>query len=186
MFRPIDLSGGASIVVRTAGPAATLAQTVEQTARRAAPLVSFAVTPLADGIAQEITALRATAAVVGGLGALALILALFGVGAVTANAVAQRTHEIGVRMALGASATDAVAFVVRQSMRAVIGGAVAGGVVAALLSRALASLLYGLSSVDPVAFASAALFLLVASILAAWLPARGAARVDPLIALRAE
>jgi putative ABC transport system permease protein len=123
---------------------------------------------------------------VAGLGALALLLALFGVGAVTANSVAQRTHEIGVRMALGATATDAVTVVLRQSMRAVAIGAAAGSIVAAVLSRALASQLYGLSSVDPIAFGSAAMFLMTASLLAAWVPARGAARVDPLLALRAE
>ena len=123
---------------------------------------------------------------IGGLGALAMALALFGVAAVTAHAVAQRTHEIGVRMALGATTTDTTSLMVRQSMRPVIGGLLLGAIGAALISRAMAALLYGLSAVDPVAFGAAGAFLVAASILAAWIPARRAARVDPLTALRAE
>jgi putative ABC transport system permease protein len=75
---------------------------------------------------------------------------------------------------------------VRQSMRPVLGGLALGLLGAALLGRAMTSMLYGLSGVDPVAFASAAAFLVAASLVASWLPARRAARVDPLLALRAE
>lgn len=186
MFRPIDPTAGDAIVARTAVPAAATRRAADAAVHGADPRLTIDVATLADGIDNEIAAVRASASVIGGVGALALALALFGVGAVTAQAVAQRTHEIGVRMALGATASDATAFVVRQSMRPVVGGVVIGCVAAALLSRTLSALLYGLSSVDPVAFGSSAVFLIAASLFASWLPARRAARVDPLLALRAE
>ncbi|HEY7500172.1 MAG TPA: ADOP family duplicated permease [Vicinamibacterales bacterium] len=186
MFRPIDASDGAAIVARTAGPARTLVRPAAAAVRAVDPRLSTAVNAIDDGIAHEVSEVMQGAAVAGGLGALALVLSLFGVGAVTAHSVAQRTHEIGVRIALGAAPSDATTFVVRQSIRPVIGGLVVGFVGAAAVSRLAAALLYGLSSVDPVAFGSAGCFLLIAAAASAWLPARRAARVDPLIALRAE
>jgi predicted permease len=186
MFRPIDPASGDAIVARTAVAAAGARRAAAAAAQAADARLAIGVTTLADGIDNEIGAVRASASVIGGVGALALALALFGVGAVTAQAVAQRTHEIGVRMALGATTTDAVSFIVRQSMRPVAGGIVIGIGAAALLSRALTALLYGLSSIDPIAFGTSALFLIAASVVASWLPARRAARVDPLLALRAE
>ncbi len=186
IFRPIDLTGGASIVTRTSGPAAGLVLAAETEARRVVPGVRFGVSTIANGIEQEIAVVGRGAAMIGALGALALALALFGVAAVTAHAVAQRTHEIGVRMALGATTTDTTSLMVRQSMRPVIAGVLLGVVGAALVSRAVAAFLYGLSPVDPIAFGTALGFLFAASITASWIPARRAARVDPLIALRAE
>jgi len=91
-----------------------------------------------------------------------------------------------VRMALGATTTDTTSLMVRRSMRPVVVGVLLGVIGAALVSRALAAFLYGLSAVDPIAFGTASLFLVAASIVASWIPARRAARVDPLIALRAE
>ena len=186
MFRPIAAEGGGEVLVRTAGPARALVRAAEAAAREADVRLSISVVAVADGVADEIAAVGNATSVAAGLGGLALLLALFGVGAVTANAVAQRTHEIGVRMALGARAADAIALIVRQSMRPVLGGAALGLVGAAMLGRALASLLYGLSGIDPLAFVSGTGFLLAATLAAAWLPARRAARVDPLIALRTE
>ena len=129
---------------------------------------------------------RPAPGMIGGLGALALVLALFGVAAVTAHAVAQRTHEIGVRMALGATTTDTTSLMVRQSMRPVIVGLLLGvrwrrarlargGGVPLRPERDRSHRVRHCRRV-PVA----------ASIVAAWIPARRAARVDPLIALRAE
>jgi predicted permease len=186
LFRPINLSSGGSIMARTSGPAAALLRAADAEVRRVVPGERLGVSTVASGLAQEITAVQAGAGAIGGLGALALALALFGVAAVTAHAVAQRTHEIGVRMALGATTTDTTTLMVRQSMRPVIVGVLLGVVGAALVSRALAAFLYGLSAVDPIAFGTALAFLIAASIVASWIPARRAARVDPLIALRAE
>jgi predicted permease len=186
MFRAIDLSNGGAVVARTSGPAAAMVRPAEASARVDAPGVTFGVSTVDSGVAQEISVVQAAAGTVGGLGGLALALALFGVAAVTAHAVAQRTHEIGVRMALGATTTDTTSLMMRQSMRPVIGGIVVGAIGAALASRALTSLLYGLSTVDPIAFGTALALLIGASLFASWLPARRAARVDPLLALRAE
>jgi macrolide transport system ATP-binding/permease protein len=186
MFRPLDPSGGGAVVARTAGPASVVARAAKAAGERVDPRLSIVVELMADGIEGEIGAARAGAGVAGGVGGVALLLALFGVGAVTANAVAQRTREIGIRMALGAQTSDATSLVVRQSMRPVLGGLALGLLAAALVGRAMTSILYGLSGIDPVAFVSAAAFLVAASLVAAWLPARRAARVDPLIALRAE
>jgi putative ABC transport system permease protein len=186
MFWRIDASDGAAIVARTAGPARTSVRPAAAAIRDVDPRLSTAVSAIDDGIAHEVAEVMQGATVAGGLGALALVLSLFGVGAVTAHAVAQRTHEIGVRMALGAAPSDATRFVIRQSIRPVLGGLIAGLAAAAAVGRIANALLYGLSSVDPIAFGSAGCFLLLAAVGSAWLPARRAARVDPLIALRAE
>ena len=116
----------------------------------------------------------------------ALVLAGVGIYGVTAYAVAQRTSEIGVRMALGADAGDVVRLVLRQSLGLVVTGLLLGTVLALALSRVLASLLFDLSPTDPATFAVIAFVLACVAALASWLPARRATRVDPLRALRAE
>jgi predicted permease len=116
----------------------------------------------------------------------ALVLAGVGIYGVTAYAVAQRTSEIGVRMALGADASDVLRLVLRQALALVAIGLALGTVLALALSRVLATLLFDLSPTDPVTFVTIALVLAVVAIVASWLPARRATRVDPLRALRAE
>ena len=123
---------------------------------------------------------------VGVFGATALLLALAGIYGAVAFNVAQRTREIGVRVALGALTRSVVAMVLRKSLAWVAAGIAAGLLVALGTSRVLASLLYGISPHDPLAYAAAAGVLLIASILAAWVPALRAARVDPVVALRSE
>jgi predicted permease len=122
----------------------------------------------------------------GVFGAAALLLALAGIYGAIAFNVAQRTREIGVRVALGAQTQSVVAMVLRRSFAWVGTGVAAGLLVALGASRALGSLLYGISAHDPVAYAAAAGALLIAAIGAAWLPALRAARVDPVVALRSE
>jgi predicted permease len=123
---------------------------------------------------------------VGVFGATALLLALAGIYGAVAFSVAQRTREIGVRVALGALTRSVVAMVLRKSFAWVAAGIVVGVLVALGASRAVASLLYGISPHDPLAYAAAAGVLLIASLLAAWVPALRAARVDPVVALRSE
>ncbi len=120
------------------------------------------------------------------LGAIALLLAVIGVYGVMSYAVSQRRQEIGVRMALGARARDVVGMVVRQGGRTAIIGAAIGLLLAVGVSRAMSIFLFGVRPLDPVTFGGAALILAVATVLASYLPARRAARVDPLIALRAD
>jgi ABC-type antimicrobial peptide transport system permease subunit len=115
---------------------------------------------------------------------LALLIALGGVAAIASHSVALRTREIGIRMALGARRADAVALIVRRALTPVAIGAVAGLAIASLGSRVLVSQLYGVSPLDPAAFITTAVFLLSAAAVAAWLPARRAARVDPVTVLR--
>jgi ABC-type antimicrobial peptide transport system permease subunit len=122
----------------------------------------------------------------GGFAALALVLASLGIYGVLSYTVAQRRREIGIRMALGAHAGQVVRMVVRQGLALWAIGIAIGLLAALALTRALASLLYGVSATDPLAFAAGAVALGLVAAVASWLPARQAARVDPMITLKAE
>lgn len=130
--------------------------------------------------------LRLAAWLAGAQGALGLGLSVLGLYGVVAYTVAQRTREIGVRMALGAEPGDVLRLVVRGGMKMTLTGLFGGLLVALLLARVLAGLLYGMSPFDGVVFGAVGMLLFGVTALACWLPARRAARVDPLIALRAE
>ena len=118
--------------------------------------------------------------------AVALLLAAIGIYGVIAYGVAQRTREIGIRLALGASTADVRRLVVRQGMMPVLLGVAAGVVGALLLTRLMTGLLYGVSATDPLTYAAVAAFLAAVALVASWLPARRATRVQPTIALRQE
>lgn len=120
------------------------------------------------------------------LGGVALLLALIGIYGVTAYSVAQRTREIGIRIALGSPRNSVLGLILGQGMRLGAIGVASGMAVALLATRLLERLLYGVSGSDPVALGVAGLLLLVAALLASWLPARRASRVDPMVALRQE
>jgi putative ABC transport system permease protein len=120
------------------------------------------------------------------LGGLGLVLSAIGIYGVVGYAVSRRTHEIGLRMALGAGAADVVRLVLRQVVLLALVG-IAVGLAAALAStRLLAGLLYGVAVTDAVTFAVVPLLLVAVALLASYLPARRAARVDPVVALRHE
>src|SRR6266498_5331118 len=120
------------------------------------------------------------------LGVLALVLALIGVYGMVSYAVSQRVREIGIRMALGADAKEVMRLILRQAMRPVAIGIVIGIVGCAAASSILSSVLYGISPHDPVSFLFVPGLLLAVALLASYLPARGAAKVDPMEALRYE
>jgi ABC-type antimicrobial peptide transport system permease subunit len=126
------------------------------------------------------------ASLLGVFGLLALALASVGLYGVIAFSVARRDREIGVRVAMGARPGDVLRLVLRGGMALVAAGIVAGLAAAAGLSRFLSGVLYGTSSVDPVAYGAAAAALLAVAFAANYLPARRAARLDPLAALRQE
>ena len=119
-------------------------------------------------------------------GAVALILASTGIYAVISYSVAQRTQELGIRMALGARELDVLKLVVGGALKIVLIGVVLGLAGASMLTRVLSNLLYGVSVTDPSTFVSMSLLLVVIALLASYIPARRAAKVDPLIALRSE
>jgi predicted permease len=117
---------------------------------------------------------------------LALALSVLGVYGVTAYEVSRRTYEVGLRMALGARARDVLRLIVRQGIAPVFGGLVIGLIMARVLTRVLSSLLFGVAASDPMIFASVGFFLVAVAVLAIYLPARRAARTNPMISLRAQ
>lgn len=139
-----------------------------------------------DVMAQSVSAPRATTSLFAIFAMLALLLGLIGIYSVVSQAVAERTREIGVRMAIGAQRNDVMRLILTQGMRPAAAGIVIGLIVAAAASRVMASLLYGTAAIDGVTYAAVTVFLVGAAALACLIPARRATHVDPVIALREE
>jgi predicted permease len=137
-------------------------------------------------IAESLGAQRFAANLVAVFAVLAIVLAAVGLYGLISYNVARRTNEIGIRMALGAARFDVLRMVLRQGAQLTLAGAVVGIVVGLALMRALQSVLYGVSSADPVSFAGAAVLLMLVALLACYIPARRATKVDPMVALRYE
>ncbi len=179
--------GLTSLLVRTDGDPLRLVQAIR--ARLAAVDRTLAVHDVAT-LDQRLGAASLPQRVVGLLAAvfaaLALVLAAVGIYGVLAHAMAQRRQEIGIRMTLGAEATDVLRLVIREGMLPVLGGVGLGVLGAYGVAGALASQLYGVEVTDPAIHAATPLLLTLVALLACWLPARRAARVDPMVALRYE
>jgi ABC-type antimicrobial peptide transport system permease subunit len=129
---------------------------------------------------------RLLAFVAGAFGLVALTLAAVGIGGLLAYTVARRTNEIGVRMAMGAAVSDVIRMVLRDSLWMVGTGLLIGLPSAYAIGRVLKSSLFRLEPLDPVTAALSLVMLVSIALLAAWIPARRAARIDPMVALRAE
>jgi putative ABC transport system permease protein len=144
------------------------------------------VATLEDLLARETSSRRFNAMLFSVFAALALVLAVTGVYGVLSYSVSQRTHEVGIRMALGAGSRDVLRLFIGQGMRLVLLGLVIGLGGAFALTRLMSSLLFGVSTTDTATFVVVAVGLTVAGVFACYLPARRATRVDPLVALRYE
>ncbi len=137
-------------------------------------------------LAQSVSAARFYALLLTILGLCGLVLTAAGIYGVVAYFVSRQRAEIGIRMALGATRSNVLLLVVRQGMRPVLAGIGFGVVVSLIVSRALAAQLYGVGTMDPLTFAAVTFALLGIAVLACYIPARQAAQVDPMIALRSE
>jgi hypothetical protein len=178
---------GSTIVLpvrAAAGSPQALAQSVGAAIAREEPAAVLSFRALSDQLNASLAQERLVAAVASFFGALALLLAAIGLYGVTACAVIARRSEIGLRMALGASAEGVVRLVLRRVAWLVIAGIALGAAVSAWAGKYVQTLLYGLEPRDAPTFAGAALLLIAAAALAAWLPARRASRIDPMQVLR--
>ena len=175
----------ARLSVRTSGaPPAALTKAVTAAALTVNPRLSLTFRSLGEQVRGSLTLDRVMAQVAGFFGALALLLAGLGLYGVTAHAISRRRTEIGIRVALGARPADVVVLVLARVSLLLGAGVVAGAALTLWASKFVAGLLYGLVPTDPTMLAGAAVVLFTTGIVATWLPARRAARMDPLIALR--
>ena len=176
-----------SFIVRTPRPAASIRDEIKAAVHALDPGLPIAeVQPLGNLLAESLSDRRLIMGLVGGFALLALVLAGLGIYGVISYSVSQRTGEIGVRMALGASPGLIAGLVLREGLRLTLFGLGVGLLAAVALTRLLASQLYAVSATDPLIYAAVSVFLTLVGLLAAWLPARRATRVNPLDALRAE
>jgi putative ABC transport system permease protein len=141
---------------------------------------------LEESVSLGLVPQRIVASVAGSLGLVGLLLAAIGIYGVTAYAVTRRTREIGIRVALGAQRAEIVSLVLSQGISLAAIGSMIGLALAAAAGMALAPMLFGIPAIDPVTFVGAASLFAAVSLVACYVPARRATRVDPLVALRCE
>jgi predicted permease len=179
--------GLVAFAIRTTGDPAALLQSAEQVVWKVdkdQPI--FQALPMNTLAVQSVALRRVSTLLLAGFAALALVLAAVGVYGVTAFSVAQRTHEIGTRMALGAEPKDVLRLVLGQGARLALFGVTIGVFAALVLTRFMASILFGVRASDPLTFVEAAILLTLVVLAACYLPARRAMHIDPMVALRYE
>ena len=182
-----DFAPAATMQVRTSGsPESVIAAVRSQVQSLDSNLALTNLNTIEELIDQGLWAPRVGAGLLAVFGALALLLAIVGVYGVLSYSVSQQTREIGIRMAMGARTASVLSLVVRQGMRLALVGLALGLVIAFAGMRVLSSLLFGVSAHDPVTFAGVSLILAAAAILGCFIPARRAAKINPISALRCE
>ena len=191
MFLPVyqQQHGAVTVVIsaQSAGDLATVTEAARREIARMDPRMPVVGVMTGDeNMAIPYWGPRVAAGMATTFGVLALVLATMGLYSVMMYVVSQRTREIGIRMALGANLRDVLRMIVSQGMRMVVIGLVIGLVVAFAITRVFASLLLGVGTTDPLTFLGVAVLLVLIALLACWIPARRATRVDPLVALRQE
>ncbi|HEU4931203.1 MAG TPA: ABC transporter permease [Pyrinomonadaceae bacterium] len=189
IYRPFtqNYSAFASLIVRTDGdPRGLISAVRSEVAAVDENLPPQNLQPLSETVSLASWSARTGATVLGVFGLLGLVLAAIGIYGVMSYSVSRRTREIGLRMALGAETRDVIKLIVKQGMGLTLIGAMIGLMLAVAVTRLLASLLYGVTATDPVTFAGVILFVIGVAVLACYLPARRATKVDPMMALRCE
>lgn len=187
MYMPTRQPGGTNLVIRSKGDPLNLVGAVRREVQAIDPDQPIAaVRTMNDWISNSAATPRYRTVLLGLFAAVALLLASTGIYGVMSYTVAQRTQEIGVRMALGARRWDVLKLVVRQGMGLVLIGVVLGLLGAFALTRVMATLLFGVTARDPFTFAAVAVLLAAVAFVACYIPARRATKVDPLVALRYE
>lgn len=176
-----------TFVIRTAGSPGDLATAAAQAIHSIDPTQPLSrVTPLDTYVALSVQGRRFAMIMIGAFAAIALLLSLIGIYGVTAYSVAQRTREIGIRMALGAQRRQVLGRLLREGLVLIFCGAVLGMAASAGLMRFLTSMLFEVKATDPSTFIVVATFLVAVAALACWVPARRSTKIDPMVALRYE
>jgi len=189
LYRPVaqNFSDRQIVLVRGEGDARALLPSIRQAVRELDDKMAMTgLEPLEQAMSSSLLLPRFGATLFGLFGVIGLLLAAVGLYGVMAYAVSQRTHEIGVRVAMGARRVDVLGMVVRQGLKLTAAGVVLGVAGAAVVTRSLESVLYGVSATDAVTFAGVSLFLVAVALASCYVPARRASRVDPVVALRSE
>ena len=176
------------LLVRTSSDAAAFKSAITNTAYGLEPILRLDVSTLSEIISADnsVNETRAASELATALGGLALLLATIGMYGVMAWSVSQRTREIGIRMALGAKGADVMKMILRQGIRLAVIGVAIGLMLALAVAQLMKRMLFGLNATDPLTFISVSLLLTIVALLASYIPARRATRVNPLIALRYE
>ncbi len=175
-----------AVVVRSTLEPAALIPTLRSTTLGLRADVPLSFSTFNEVFSSSLDQRRFSLVIFGVFALVALLLAAMGVYGVLSYAVTERTHELGIRMALGAPAGAVLRLVIGQGMRLVIAGIALGLLASLAATRLLATMVHGVSTTDPLTFAGIALLLLTVALLACWLPARRATKVDPLVALRCD